>query len=520
MRRSLVFPRSIYSVSHAVGPMCLLVLFTAGGCRSAHISSVPLHANSSYIAVKTSEAPINRPAAKELSDLHQAAHAETETVSDETAIPTNVVTVSDEQTVAQLTIVDELESLEISAESANPELRRLQQETSAAWAKVRYTDKLPDPTIGTNIFASPIETAAGSQRANLTVMQMFPWLDRLSAQAQQACYEAMSMQQMYLAERLKVVGDLRTGWAKLYVLGRQLETIEANQQLLESLNNLVTARLAQNRGSAGDVTLLTVELGRLEEQLVTTRQQVRSLQAEMNRQAGRSADTPIPLPESLPTELPNWSYEFLRQLAWERQPAIIAAELRTHASRWGIEVARMKRRPDLSVGASWYAIDDNRPPSTVVTVGQDAWSLGAQLSIPLWSAKYDAIEDEATWKHFAAHASVEDLRLRYDATLRDLWEQATAAHETAVLYQSTLMPQALQTLDADQQALSNGTVDLDRVIQDIRNLLTLQLGYDRSLGQLAVAVARIRQSIGVDLEMTPAQVDVAVPPAPESDPQP
>jgi outer membrane protein, heavy metal efflux system len=408
---------------------------------------------------------------------------------------------ADAGTSAHATGPDDWQSLEWAAESGNPELLRLQQETAAAWAKVRYVDKLPDPTIGGSLFGHPIETAAGSQRANLSIMQMIQWLDRLDAQARQACFEAMAMQQMYQGERLRVIGDLRSYRARLYVLGRQLETIDANQQILESISELVNARIAQNRGSAGDVTLLTVELGRLQEQRIAAQQQIRTTQAEMNRLAGRPADTPVAIPTELPTVLPAWSYEMLRNEAWERQPLIAAAHLRTDASRWGIEVARLRRRPDVSLGANWFVIDNNRPPSMVVDVGQDAWSVGAQVSIPLWSEKYDAMRDEATWKHFAAHSSIEDLRLRFDAMLRDLWEQASAAHDTAVLYRTTIIPQARQTFEADQQALANGTVDLDRVLQDIRNLLTLELGYDRSLGQLATAIARIQQAVGADLDV-------------------
>lgn len=400
---------------------------------------------------------------------------------------------------ATATAAAQLTVLELSAEQANPELRRLKYETTAAWGKVRYADKLPDPTLGANFFGHPIETAAGSQRANFSAMQMIPWLERLDAQTQVSCYEAMAMQQMYLAERLKVIGDLRTGWIRLYVLKRQRGTLEANQQLLSSVGDLVTARLSQNRGSVGDVTLLTVELGRLEEQIITTEQQIRSTQAELNRLAGRPPEVPIGLPDSLSVKWPDWSMEMLRQVAREKQPAIAAAQLRTSASSWGIKVAELKRRPDVSVNASWFAIDDNRPPSGMVDVGQDAWALGAQVSIPLWESKYDAMRDEARARHFAAHASVDELHQRFDALLRDLWEQGQAAQEITELYTSTIIPQAQQTLESDQQALANGTVDLDRVIQDIRAVLTLELAHDRAVGQLATAIARIRQAVGVDL---------------------
>ncbi|MFG0333656.1 MAG: TolC family protein [Maioricimonas sp. JB049] len=392
-----------------------------------------------------------------------------------------------------------LRQIEWTAVASHPELRRLQHEVSAAWAKARYVDALPDPTIGGNVFGHPIETAAGSQRANFTVMQMIPWLGRLEAQAQQTCFEAFAAQQKYEAERLRVIGDLRFHWYHLYVLGRQIEVTEANQELFESLTDLATLRIRQNLGTVGDVQRGALEISRLEEQLVILRQQVESAKAEINRLAGRPAETPVPIPESLDVALPDWSHPMLRQVAWERQPAIASAHLMANATRWGVEVARLKRRPDVTFNASWFVMDDNRPPSRIVNVGEDAWSFGAQVTIPLWREKYDAIEDEATWKHFASHRTVEDLQQRFDALLRDLWEQAKAADATARLYRDTIIPQAEQTLAADQQSLKDGTVDFDRVIDDIRNLLTLELGYHRAVGRLATAIARIHQAVGVDL---------------------
>ena len=93
--------------------------------------------------------------------------------------------------------------------------------------------------------------------------------------------------------------------------------------------------------------------------------------------------------------------------------------------------------------------------------------------------------------------------LRLDATLRDLWEQALAAQRTVELYEQTILPQARQTFEADQKSLVNNTVTFDRVIRDYRTLLNLELGYHRALGQLATTLARIRQTVGVDLLPTP-----------------
>ena len=389
-----------------------------------------------------------------------------------------------------------LAQLEAIASASNPALQRLEQQVQAAWAKTGHVDRLPDPTVGANLFVSPIETAAGSQRANLSVSQMIPWLERLDAKAQQACYEAMAAQQALDAERLKVVADVRAAWFRLFVLGRQVETNKANQQLLKSLIEVANARVATGAAAQGDVLLGTLEISRLEEQLITFRQQIESVKAHVNRVTGREASFPVAIPQTLEASLPGWSYESLVQLAVEHQPAIEAARLHTHATRWGVEIARLERRPNFAVNATWFGIDNNRPATSVVDVGEDSWSLGAQMSLPVWSRKYDALENEANWKHQASYSTVEDVTRRFDARLRDLWEQAVAADRIRQLYAETILPQARQTLDADQQSYANGTVEFDRVVRDVRNVLTLEDGLHRATGQLATALARIEEAVG------------------------
>ena len=283
----------------------------------------------------------------------------------------------------EATSFEPLADLEASAQAMNPRLLRLSQQAAAAEAKTHYVDKLPDPTVGANIFAHPIETASGSQRANLSVMQMIPWLSRLDAQSQQAFFEALSSRQIYEAERLKVIGDVRTLWYRLYVLGKQIQINRANAEVLRPLVEVASARLESGGGSARDAWLGQLELGRLDEQILTLQQQVTSTKAELNRAIGRDTDHPITVPNTLEPSLPDWTHGMLRQIAWEQQPEIAAAELQAQATSWGIEVARLKRRPDFSLSATWFAIDDNRPTPSIVDVGRDAWSIGAQISVPL-----------------------------------------------------------------------------------------------------------------------------------------
>lgn len=395
-----------------------------------------------------------------------------------------------------------LSELEGEAVTNNPTLRRMEQEAAAEWARVGYANKLPDPTVGAMFFGDSMNLVPDRQLAEVQVMQMIPWLGRLRAEVQQTQMEALAAESMYQAERLRVIGDLRAAWFKLYVLGKQIATTEVEKGQIQALISTANARIATGSAQPGDVLMATLEFSNLQEQLIGLRQQVVATSAEINRLTGRYSRVPVALPQSIEAGFPAWNHDLLREIAMQAQPELAAARLRVAATRAGIDVSRLKRRPDVSFGAGWMVMAAD-PADTMPGAGDDAWTLGVTTSLPIWHRKYDAIASEASRRHFAAHASEDEVALRIDALLRDLWEQALASQQTVELYETTILPQAKQTFEADQKSLANNTVTFDRVIRDYRTVLNLELGYHRALGQLATTLARIRQAVGVDLLSAP-----------------
>jgi len=477
--------------------LCLTVL---GGC-----AATPLARNEGRLALPQPKRPDNKPPRVEQAE--QTTHALIRQVNyradGEDEQDSDLENSGIEEIAAPIQVADDsVEFLLQAAINQNPRLIRLYQEYQAASARSQYVNKLPDPKLGANVFGNPLETASGSQRANINLSQTIPWIGRLNADQQRASFEAMAVRAEFLAEQLRVIAGVRAGWYRLYVIDKQIEIVEANQTLLKSLIDVANARIATGKASQGDVLLGTLELSQLEERLLVFRTQRRAVEAEINRLIGRPADTPIQAPDKLNVGLPELSAAAIHQIALSNQPEIEAARLRTQATRWGIEVARLMRRPEMTYSASYFLTDDNRPPSSAVDVGEDPWAVGVQVSLPLWSQKYDAMENEAGWKHQAAHSSADELSDRYDTLILDLVTEARRAAETARLYQATILPQARHTLSADQKSYTNGTVEFDRVIQDYRNLLTLELGYHKALADLAIANTRIQQAAGQDLQFS------------------
>jgi outer membrane protein TolC len=118
------------------------------------------------------------------------------------------------------------------------------------------------------------------------------------------------------------------------------------------------------------------------------------------------------------------------------------------------------------------------------------------VSVPLWREKNDAIESEAIRKHQSANAEIEDVTQKYQSRIFDLLDQVRTAERTIVLYRDNILPQSRQTLESDQQSYAESKVEFDRVIQDLRNVLELEIGYHRSVTALAISLARLEQATG------------------------
>lgn len=386
-----------------------------------------------------------------------------------------------------------IDQLVAYALATNPRLEKLAGEVEVAWAKVPQMRGLPDPMFQTRAFSQPMDEAA-----ELMVSQEIPWPGRLGLTGQQAALEAQAMEQMLAAERLVVASQAKSRIIELYVLEEELRVSRENQKFLEPLAKVVLARVEAGATNTrpGDVLRATLELSRLAEEQVSLGQRITSTRSRLNELLNRPANAPLP-PAKLPSvRLGNWTAHDLRDLADRRQPELVSAALRTDAARLGLRVAHLARVPSFTVSFGHTFMHD----------GNGAWTGGGGVNVPLvWRRKYDALEAEAAGKHVAAIAEYQEVNRKYDALLADLFAQARAADETTRIYKDRIIPQARQTLESDLATFELGDVEFDRVINDFRDLLTVQIQYQRVIGQFATAIVTIEQAVGAPL----SEIDTA-----------
>ena len=388
----------------------------------------------------------------------------------------------------------ELTALVEEALAVNPQIRRMQAEAMAAWQRVPQVRGLPDPMVQATGFGEPQFMADGQMWATLMLSQAIPYIKQLDARGQEAAFEALVLQQETQTTRLAVAADVEEAWHRLYLLGHLLRINEANRQLIAPLVEVATGRVEVGETAPGDVVLGTLELSRVEEERLMLEQQLAARKAALNRLLDRPADAAVAVPESIDEPVVVESLDAFREAAFQRQPEIVAARLRTQATAWGIRVARWERAPEVTVLYEHMFMEMNPGEE-----GSDPWRVGLEMNVPLWRRKYLAMEREARQENFAAHQRVEEEIRGYDAMLVDLLAQARAAEKTAGLYRDTILPQARQALEVDQRAYGQGTVTFERVIGDARNLLTAESAYYRAVAERMIAQVRLKQAAGGQL---------------------
>lgn len=495
----------------------MLAALAAGGC--AHPASAPVEPRPPVSAVRADKSP--QPRRDRTESPPRISHREVTVRSSAAVIPVaheEPAATSDATTPIGQSMSD-LAALSALALASNPRLQQMQQEAAAAWQRVRYVGALPDPMLGGAGIVPPMQFADGQQFAMASFNQRLPWLQRLGAQEQQACFAAWALESAWQAERLKTVAEVKVAYSRLYVVDQQVRINRGNQDLIQLLIDVANDKVVAQSATEGDVLLGTLELSRLTEEMYALEERRASLQAGLNRLLNRAAETPVAVATELSVADPSWTLDTLRQTAWAGQPEIAAAQLRATASEWGLRVAELERRPEVTLGVDWIIMDQARPPGEPAFGGIDSWQIGAMVSVPIWRKKYDAMRDEAARMRIAAQFSVEDVQRQYEALLAELREQARAAAKTARLYNDTMLPQARRTFEADQRAyVGPGTVEFDRVIEDFRTVLTLEEGYHRAIGDWAVALARIEQAVARDLVTLPVPPPDAPPTTHAADP--
>lgn len=415
----------------------------------------------------------------------------------------------------------------------NPGLEAAFNRWKAAIERIPQEQSLPDPRFTYRNFIREVETRVGPQQQALGLSQMIPWFGKLELRGNLAAEAAEAAKQRYENEKLKLFFEVKDAFYEYYYLGRAIDVVRENLELVDYLESVARARYKTASAGHPDVIRAQVEMGKLEDQLSSLRDLLVPVVARLNAVLNRPTNAKLPIPQSIPDEPLNITDEDV--LTWLRQnsPLLRTLDHEIQRARHGVALAKKNYYPDLTVGIDYtyvgsakrsapqgianpaalrsasrigggmgdlidaYAIEKSLSPGGRPNdSGQDAWIVSLSMNLPIWRDKYAAGEREARARYLAALSTrIQQENSLIATTQRTLFEHRDADRKIA-LYRDVLIPKARESIGSTETAFRAGSASFLDLVDAERSLLEFELSFERALANQAQRLAELEMLVG------------------------
>jgi len=403
---------------------------------------------------------------------------------------------------------DALEALVQDALERNPELHSFQFMAEAKEKRVSPAGALPDPMLFLALSNVPVD-AFSLSKADMTsrdigFTQALPFPGKLSLKEEVARLDALQAADRVGSLRNLVRFRVRKAF---YSLGENREVTrltEKNKALLGELLEVANSRYAVGKAPQQDLFKAQVEISRMERVLIALRKQEVSLLAELNTLRDRPVDTPVPTGAGRPLPVLTFGEDDLLAMSRSANPDLKREEDGVSRSEAALKLARKQILPDFQIGAA-YKVRENadngmeRPDFFSATVG---------FSLPLWHGRKQDQEVESAVRDVSAGktgyaSAVNAVRSR----IRDLTADLVAMRESLSLYDTGLLPQARESVNASRAAYEVGQVEFASVLMGQLSLYQQEIDREKTAQSFRIRASELELVVGKELFSTKGQGD-------------
>jgi len=382
----------------------------------------------------------------------------------------------------------------------NPRVRESLARYRAALQRIPQVSALPDPMLGVTQYARTPETRVGPQTTMLSISQRFPWFGKLDDQGKVAAKEADSMRELYEAYKAEVARQVKLAYYDLAYVDRAIAITQEDQALLGNYETLAQARYAQGTGLQQAVVKIQAEITRDRNRLEILRRQRVDSEAALNRLLDHPPETPLsPISLGARPEV-ELQREELYALGRNQRPEVTAAFLQIEKNEKKIDLANRQYWPDFTLSAGFVNLGGrndlagrlNPPPDN----GKNIYNFSISLNLPLSRRKYDAGVLQATEELLAAREGYRDTVNETERSIRSVEFRIRTIQEQLSLFESTLLPQAEQSLRSAEAAYTTGQLGVLDLLDGERVLLDVQLGLAQLDSDYMKSLAEMERAIG------------------------
>ena len=375
-----------------------------------------------------------------------------------------------------------------TASQNNPGLQAKYKEFEAAMEKVTQASSLPDPNFSFGYFIPKM----GSQRAELTLNQMFPWFGTLGAQADAAKLTAEAKYQAFVDARNQLFFQVSAAFYPLFELNRWQQIELNNIEILEAYKSIANTKFQNGIAPMVDVLRVDIMLKEAGTNLEILHQKEKSLLTTFNNLLNRDENSEVEIADSL--EIKFMENNIRKDSLLADNPLLEALELKVKASEANEKAAQKQAFPKLGVGLGYMIMDKNSGGMT--DNGKDVLMPMVSASIPIFRKKYKAAQKEARLMQESYTLQKEETANMLVSNYETAWFELQRQQHLIELYdrQSRVSKQALNLL---YSAYSNSGEQFEEVLRMQQQLLqyekvkaTAQVQYQIALAKLNYLTAK------------------------------
>ena len=362
----------------------------------------------------------------------------------------------------------------------NPGLQSKYKEFEAALQKVHQVNSLPDPTVSFSYFFPKMM----SQRASISLTQMFPWFGTLSAQGNAAALMAEAQYQSFLDAQNQLFYEVSAAYYPLYELNRLREIEQKNIDILESYKSIANSKFKNGLAPMVDVLRVDIMLKDAITSLNILEMKEKSLKTTFNKLLNRDVTEEVAIDTAFATETLQDS--FRRDSIATNNPLLSALDLKIKASKASEIAIQKDGLPKLGVGLD-YAIMDN---------GKNIVMPMISVSIPIFRKKYNAAKKEAQLMQDSYALQKMEVANSLISNYEMTWFEVQQQRELILLYDQQTK-ESNQSLNLLFSAYSNSGKDFEEVLRMQQQLLeyekmkaTAEVAYHTALAKLNYITAK------------------------------
>jgi outer membrane protein TolC len=389
--------------------------------------------------------------------------------------------------------------VESAALARHPAMHESKARVIAASERASGAARLPDPEFKYEQWGVPLNRPYALNRADTLMFglrQAFPAAGTRAARGRMVAEEAHIAAHQRQALERDLLLRVRRAYFEYYAADRTLRVHLEHVAVAEQIVTQVRANYEVGRGNQQDVLKVLVELSRLHNDVAELRQQRESSRLMLNSLMARAPDAPLGPPAEPGRPKIALDPGELEHTRIRGRPELAAVQGAIRRSERALEAAtKAARLPSFMVGVDYWLMPTQDAPH--------AYGAMVAVSLPWLSAGRRADVREAeqllTANRYAAQAT-ETLTL---FELHDAVARLEAASSSLEIIESSVLPQAEQSMQASRASFALGQASLLSLLDSLRAYFQVRLEHSRALSRVMTQLAQVEFASGARLAAAP-----------------